>query len=93
MYGSILKNPQKGEWTKEAMEDFQALKDAIAHAPLLEYFREDRPIEIAIDASFTGTGSCVYQPVGDEGPNADNIVTFRAHALQSFERSYAGSPL
>jgi hypothetical protein len=80
------------QWTKEAMEDFQALKDAIAHAPLLGYYREDRRVEIAIDASFTGTGSCFYQPVGNEGPTADNIVTFRAHALQSYERSYAGSP-
>ena len=93
---SLKSQPSKKRlvpWTDETQQSWILLRHAIATAPLLNHIDWNIPFAIIVDASTNGIGSALYQPryVG-EPLTADNVVSFRSHALKKYERGYAGSP-
>lgn len=49
------------EWTPEAQDAFERIKQAIVDAPLLYHLDYDKPIHIYCDASQRGTGASIMQ--------------------------------
>lgn len=73
---------------------FEALKDAIAHAPMLKYTDFNRKFYLATDASDVGIGAVLYQPTDEQLKNndtrvhEDNIIAVFSRSLRSYEKNY-----
>lgn len=82
--------PHQFRWTKEAEKSFDLLKHAVAHLPSLKFADFSKRFAITIDASATGIGACLFQPVNQgDLPNADNIITFASRSLLDYETRYS----
>ena len=75
--------------TKEAEAAFVELKKRLMQPIPLKLFNPAKQICIATDASKVGMCIVVYQPNGEEGPTADNIIDFYTRAFKGYECNYA----
>jgi len=77
------------EWTPELEADFEAVKFAVSNAPFLQFPDYNRAFYIACDASQTGIGGVLYQPLkADEYITPHNIVSIYSHKLTETEQRY-----
>lgn len=67
---------------------FDVLKKAVATATVLRFPDFAKPFVLATDASLSGVGAVLYQPIGDERPSVDNVVAFSSSSLQPHQRRY-----
>jgi hypothetical protein len=76
---------QKTEWTPEAQEAFQKIKDALVSAPVLSSPDFSKPFVIQTDASNTGLGAVLTQDLdGDE-----RVIAYASRSLTKAERNYS----
>ena len=77
------------EWTELLQHHFDAIKQALATAPVLRFPDPKKPMCIATDASNTGVGGVLYQPdeVGGE-LTPYNIVDICSAKLNSAQLNY-----
>lgn len=68
-------------WDAEKQKAYNAIKDAIAHAPTLKYFNPVQPITLTCDASKAGLGAACLQ---DGEP-----VAYASRAMTETQRNYA----
>lgn len=84
-----VKNHKVIEWSDALKEDFNLVKHAIVHAPVLQFADFSKPFHIATDASNTGVGGVLYQP---DAPGGDitphNIVSICSKKLQASQLNY-----
>jgi hypothetical protein len=79
-------------WTEEDIQRFELLRHAIATAPCISFIDTNKLIVITIDASTYGVGNALYQPDFIGQPlTLRNLVTFRSHALKSYQKNYSNS--
>ena len=85
-----LLDKQSIEWNDELIASFALIKKAIAHAPHLKFPEFDRPFYVATDASNTGIGGVLYQPMKDDNGEitANNIVSFCSKKLNDAQLNY-----
>jgi hypothetical protein len=78
------------DWTDELVNAFNATKDALARAPFLQYPDFERPFYLATDASNTGVGGILYQPLDsdDDAITSTNIVAIYSKSLSKSQRNY-----
>ena len=90
-----IKDPGKSSKAPLILTDthlhaFEALRTAVASAPVLRCPDFARPFVVAVDASVKGIGGVLFQPMtkGDP-PSADNIVAFCSRSLVQHEYAYS----
>lgn len=84
-----VKNNKSIPWNDNLRTHWYAVKEAIAKAPILKYPQWDRAFYIACDASNTGIGAVLFQPVEpDEYITENNIVTIHSRKLTDTETRY-----
>lgn len=59
---SMTKKDQGFEWTKEANDAFEELKQRFTTQPVLAMFDPEKPITVETDASDAAIGACLSQP-------------------------------
>jgi len=64
---ALLEKDMTWECDHEHQESFHQLKQLATTAPVLKYFKPDRPIKLSVDASSKGLGAVLIQ---DEHPIA-----------------------
>lgn len=69
------------DWTERQTEAFNKIKEAIANAPILVPFDENKTIQIQTDASKDGLGCCILQ---DGSP-----ISFASRSLNEAEQRYS----
>jgi len=85
-----MRNRKQLHWTPILEQHFQQLKDAIAHAPALNFPDYDLPFALAVDSSVTGIGAVLFQPRNSgDYPDVNNIVAFCSRSLKTYERRYS----
>lgn len=84
----LIKKEQKFKWTKECQEAFQALKDALINAPVLQKPNFDLPFEIHTDASQVAIGGCLMQRQGQNPPHA---IAYFSRKLRGPETRYSAT--
>ena len=77
----LLRKGATWTWTSQNEQAFNNIKQAVASAPVLQYFDPSKPVVIQTDASSTGLGSCLMQ---DGKP-----IEFTSRALTDAETRYA----
>uniref|UniRef100_A0A803SS84 Gypsy retrotransposon integrase-like protein 1 n=1 Tax=Anolis carolinensis TaxID=28377 RepID=A0A803SS84_ANOCA len=78
---SLLKKNMSFQWMPEHQKAFEAIKQKLCDAPVLQYFDVTKPVVIQADASKDGLGACLLQ---DNKP-----VSYASRALSSAEKNYA----
>ena len=78
---ALLENDSMWEWHHEHEESFLKLKQLATTAPVLKYFKPDRPIKISVDASSKGLGAVLIQ---DEHP-----IAYASKSLSNTQQNYA----
>ena len=58
----LLKSKNEFYWTKVHEKAFNQLKEAIAKDVTLQFFNQDLPLYIEVDASMKGIGAVMLQP-------------------------------
>ena len=74
--------------TDEAISAFALLKERLNDPITLHHYDATKPICVATDASKVAMCIVLYQPEGNEGPTADNIVDFYTRAFKGYECNY-----
>ena len=69
------------EWHHEHEESFLKLKQLATTAPVLKYFKPDRPIKLSVDASSKGLSAVLIQ---DEHP-----IAYASESLSNTQQNYA----
>jgi len=75
-------------------KDFDTIKQALAHTPILKFPDSKRPFRIALDASRRAVGAVLYQlddeqlSHDDTALTANNLVAVRSRSLRDYERNY-----
>lgn len=89
-YEAILRQmPKKGfQWTKEEVDAFEHLKEAIANASKLYPFEPERVTDLKTDASQVALGALLLQK-GDNGE--DRLVGYASKVLTDVERRYTNT--
>ena len=78
---ALLEKDTAWEWHHEHQDSFNKLKQLATTAPVLKYFKPDRPIKLSVDASSKGLGAVLIQ---DEHP-----IAYASKSLSSTQQSYA----
>lgn len=76
------------DWNDALIESFNATKHALANAPILAFPDFNRPFHIATDASNTGVGGVLFQPIGDEHITPTNIIAICSKKLQPHQQRW-----
>jgi hypothetical protein len=76
---------QKTEWTPEAQEAFQKIKDALVSAPVLSSPDFSKPFVIQTHASDTGLGAVLTQELGGD----ERVIAYASRSLTKAERNYS----
>jgi hypothetical protein len=77
-------------WTDSLRTAFHATKQALLHAPFLQYPNYSKAFHIATDASNSGVGGVLYQPSSpDEHITPTNIVNTCSKKLSKSQRNYS----
>jgi len=77
-------------WTPELIEQFENVKLAYSRAPLLQFPKYELPFFIACDASNTGVGGVLYQPLpGSNEITPRNMVAICSHKLTGSQINYS----
>ena len=87
-----IKHNKHIEWTDELNESFNAVKAAVAGAPILRFPDFNYPFYVATDASNTGVGGVLYQPeVGAEHDDItpNNIIAICSKKLNEVRQRYS----
>jgi transposase InsO family protein len=79
------------EWTSTRIDQFNLIRKAIAHAPLLHFPDFNKPFYLATDASCVGIGGVLYQPSEEdkEDIHSHNIVAICSKKLNETQRRYS----
>ncbi|MCP4096736.1 MAG: hypothetical protein GY748_10885, partial [Planctomycetaceae bacterium] len=87
---ALTKKDQKFEWSAEAQEAFEVLKEAITTAPVLQVVQKGKAFFVEVDGSAKGLGAVLMQ----EGPDGKmHPVAYASRALNSYEANYPISEL
>jgi len=78
---ALLEKDTTWEWDHEQQESFRQLKQLATTAPVLKYFKPDRPIKLSVDASSKGLGAVLIQ---DEHP-----IAYASKSLSNTQQNYA----
>ena len=78
---ALLEKDSMWEWHHEHEESFLKLKQLATTAPVLKYFKPDRPIKLSVDASSKGLGAVLIQ---DEHP-----IAYASKSLSNTQQNYA----
>lgn len=82
---SSKKNAPKFQWTTEADDAFNKLKECLVSAPVLSCPNYDLPFEVHTDASNFGIGAMLTQTIdGKEHP-----IAYMSRALSGSEKNYS----
>ena len=57
----LLKTNAAWVWEDQHQASFEALREALAKAPVLAYYQKNRPITLSVDASQNGIGAVIMQ--------------------------------
>ena len=75
----------RGPWPPDAMTSFDALRNALATAPILAHPSWDRPFEVHTDASDVGLSGILHQR-DDEG--RERVIAYASRGLHGSEPGY-----
>ena len=92
----LLKSNNEFYWTQVLEKAFNQLKEAIAKDVTLQFFNQDLPLYIEVDASKKGIGAVMLQPDKNtkntsnvQIPNNLQPVTYASKTLTSCESNYS----
>lgn len=57
----LLKKNAAWVWEDRHQKSFEALREALATAPILAYYQKGKPITLSVDASQNGIGAVIMQ--------------------------------
>ena len=89
----LIKKTQKDaslEWNQEAQDSFDALKESLTTAPVLNYPNPANPFILTTDASAIGLGAMLSQ-IGEDGK--EHAIAYASKSLQPSQASYAATHL
>lgn len=82
----LMKKGVKFEWGETQQRAFEALRAALANAPVLQYARPDRPFLVRTDASDYGLGAVLMQRADD---GKLHPVAYASRSLSNAEKNYS----
>jgi len=88
---NAVKDQKIIQWNDRMRKDFDTLKRAIVDSPMLIYPDFSKPFCIATDASNSGCGGVLYQPVSNQDMDITptNIVAICSHKWNETQRNYS----
>lgn len=86
----LMRTTCRFEWTPDAQNAFETLKERMTSAPFLTHPDFTKPFVIQCDASITGVGSVLFQ-LDDEGH--ERPIAFMSKKLNSAQRNYSVTEL
>ena len=78
---TLLRKDVAWQWEHEHDTALEQVKNALAKAPVLQFYDVKRPVTIQADASHSGLGACLMQ----EG----KPIAYASRALTDAEKNYA----
>ena len=79
------KKRSKVQWTPEAQESFDALKETCSKTPVLAYADYSKEFILQTDASERGLGAVLSQK---DGENKERVIAFASRTLKNSEKNY-----
>ena len=78
---ALLEKDAAWQWHHEHEQSLQWLKELATSAPVLAYFKLDRPIKLSVDASSKGLGAVILQD--------DHPIAYASQSLTRTQQQYA----
>ena len=78
---ALLEKDAAWQWHHEHEQSLQQLKELATSAPVLAYFKPDRPIKLSVDASSKGLGAVILQD--------DHPIAYALKSLTKTQQQYA----
>lgn len=82
---ALLRKQRAWEWTDECERAFQAIKEKLVSAPILNCPNYDLPFFVQTDASAYGLGAVLTQKSGDE----ELVISYASRSLTKGERNFS----
>ena len=85
----LLRKATEWHWGVEQQDAFEALRDALLAAPILQMPDFTKKFTIRTDASYTGLGACLLQGEGDE----QRPIAYASRSLKPAETRYTATEI
>ena len=78
---ALLEKDTAWQWHHEHEQSLQRLKELATCAPVLAYFKPDRPLKLSVDTSSKGLGAIILQD--------DHPIAYGSKSLTNTQQQYA----